>query len=170
MSDKECLEELQKIYTDVSEWLKYAEAKHAGLFAVWIAVLGVLVSWNGFSGIEISLKVSLIIVVCVGIMIEVFAFWPFLNRINFVKKWCYKKYSNFGGNVVFYQSIFVDTYSENNISESIDKYKVILQSKNMEVNNELMGDYVRQIIEVSTVGTIKIYLFNIATTYIFLRC
>lgn len=82
------MEELQKIYTDVSEWLKYAEAKHAGLFAVWIAVLGVLVSWNGFSGLEIRLKALLVITVCIGIMIEVFAFWPFLNRFNFIKKWC----------------------------------------------------------------------------------
>lgn len=36
----------------------------------------------------------------------------------------------------------------------------------MMINNELMKDYIRQIIEVATVGTIKIYLFNIATTYI----
>lgn len=31
------LDEVQKIYNDVSEWLKFAEAKHAGLFAIWIA-------------------------------------------------------------------------------------------------------------------------------------
>ena len=33
------LEELKCIYTDASEWLKFLEAKHAGLFAVWTALL-----------------------------------------------------------------------------------------------------------------------------------
>lgn len=35
-------------------------------------------------------------------------------------------------------------------------------------NSELEKDYLKQIIEVSTVGTIKVYLFGIATTYVFI--
>ena len=47
-NETETMQEIQNIYTDVSEWLKFAEAKHAGLFAVWTAVLIAVMSIDGF--------------------------------------------------------------------------------------------------------------------------
>ena len=64
-----------------------------------------------------------------------------------------------------YQSIFVKTYKDN-IDESIEEYKKILARKGFGViNDNLINDYIRQIIEVSTVGTIKVYLFSLAVKY-----
>ncbi len=159
------LDEVQKIYNYVSEWLKFAEAKHAGLFAIWIALLIGVVSTDLFSTLNMTLQVIIIIVILLGSSINLFSFVPFLNRFVWLKNHCFKKYSSIGENVVFYQSIFVKTYKDN-IDESIEEYKKILARKGFGViNDNLINDYIRQIIEVSTVGTIKVYLFSLAVKY-----
>lgn len=106
------LDEVQKIYNDVSEWLKFAEAKHAGLFAIWIALLIGVVSTDLFSTLNMTLQVIIIIVILLGSSINLFSFVPFLNRFVWLKNHCFKKYSSIGENVVFYQSIFVKTYKD----------------------------------------------------------
>lgn len=60
------LDEVQKIYNDVSEWLKFAEAKHAGLFAIWMALLIGIVSTDLFLMLNMPLKVMIIIVILLG--------------------------------------------------------------------------------------------------------
>lgn len=154
------LDEVQKIYNDVSEWLKFAEAKHAGLFAIWMALLIGIVSTDLFLTLNMPLRVMIIIVILLGSSINLFSFVPFLNRFEWLKSHCFKKYSSIGENVVFYQSIFVKTYKDN-INESIEEYKNILARRGFGVIN----DYIRQVIEVSTVGTIKVYLFSLAVKY-----
>ncbi len=168
MTNNDCLVlgEVEKIYQDVSEWLKFAEAKHAGLFAVWVAVLGMTVKLDGLQGMGKTFQTAFIIAVCIGILIELLAFFPFLNRVSFIKRMCYKKYCRYSGNAVFYQSVFVDTYSNGNVSEAVDKYMYILQQRGLITDSSiLVKDYVRQIIEVAETGTIKIYLFSIAAKY-----
>lgn len=165
------LEELQKIYTDVSEWLKYAETKHAGLFAVWTAFLIAMLSIDEFYKISITLRIAALIIVCIGMGIDLLSFLPFTNRVDFLRKRCYKKYSSYHGNVVFYQTIYVDTFctkEEKNSENSVSKYKKILEGKKLQgLDEPLIQDYMQQIIEVSAVGIIKIYLFNIAIKYAF---
>lgn len=160
------LQELQAIYADVSEWLRFAEAKHAGLFAVWTAILIAVISIDSFFDRITMEKALLLIIILVGIMIDLISFLPFLNRDARIRRWCYKEYKRYSGNSLFYQSIFVDTYSES--GDSIHKYKTILAGKGLELeNSELEKDYLKQIVEVSTVGTIKVYLFRVAAQYTF---
>lgn len=171
VTNNDCLDlqEVEKIYQDVSEWLKFAEAKHAGLFAVWVAALSMTVTLDVSQGIAKIFQIALIAAICIGILIELFAFFPFLNRRSFLKRMCYKKYGKYGGNAVFYQSVFIDTFSNGNINAAMDKYMEILRRKGLKTDScELMKDYVRQIIEVAETGTIKIYLFSIAAKYSFL--
>lgn len=168
-NEMETMQEIQNIYTDVSEWLKFAEAKHAGLFAVWTAVLIAVMSIDGFFDKMTIVRSIVLLLISIGALIDLISFVPFLNRLAFIKKLCFHKYHTYVGNSVFYQSIFIATYSEINLDESVKKYKAILAGKGLTFcNSELEKDYLKQIIEVSTVGTIKVYLFGIATTYAFI--
>lgn len=81
----------------------------------------------------------------------------------------YSKYKDCGENSVFYVSIFVKTYSTGRTcrSEEYRKYKEILQNRNLgNLDDLLCKDYINQIIDISTVGSVKAYLFDIATKYI----
>lgn len=163
------LEEVQKIYSDVSEWLKFLEAKHAGLFAAWTAVLIAVFTLDGFIEWPMFEKAIVIIPILIGCGINLFSFTPFLNRCKLLKSRCYKKYYKYAGNPVFYQSIFVSTYNdENDMKISIGKYKKILENTfDNTLDDSLLTDYLKQVIEVSAVGTIKAYLFSIAAGYTF---
>lgn len=46
--NKDVLEELRSIYNDVSEWLKFAETKHAALLAGWTAVFAIVAGIDDF--------------------------------------------------------------------------------------------------------------------------
>jgi len=164
-----CIEEVQKIYGDVSEWLKFIETKHAGLFAVWTALLIAIITFDSFEKSSIFVKTVIVIPILIGILIDLMSFTPFLNKNKCMRKKCYRYYSSSTENMVFYVSIFVDTYSEDgNIHHSVEKYKTILAVENYEdLNTKIVTDYVKQIIEISTIATIKAYLFSLATRYTF---
>lgn len=160
------MSEIQNIYENVSEWLKFAEAKHAGMFAVWAAIFIALISKDGFLSRITIIKGIILAIVLIGIMINLLSFFPFLNRLGFIKKRSFRRYQKYSGNSIFYQSVFVDTYSENGLGDSVQKYSDILERKGLKLSNgELEQDYLKQIIEVSTVGTVKIYLFEMAVKY-----
>lgn len=159
------LEELKSIYQDINEWLKFAEAKHAGLFAALIALfIAILTEESLFSCCPL-IKSGILIFLIIGILFDLLSFFPFLNRCPLIRKMCYQKYKTHSGNLVFYQSIFIDTCPNgvyNSNSCSIYKAK-FLSNFSQQEDNGLIDDYVKQIIQVSIVGTIKIYLFNLAT-------
>ena len=115
--------------------------------------------------LNIEIQVIIAIILLFGSSINLISFVPFLNRSEWLKSNCYLKYSSIGENAVFYHSIFVRTY-KNNIEDSIQEYKNILMRRGLtNLDNKLTIDYLIQIIEVSTVGTIKYYLFNLAIKY-----
>lgn len=164
MGDNNILEEVQKIYNDVSEWLKFLEAKHAALFAVWTALLIAVVTADFFVEAIILWKAVLVIPILVGSMINMISFIPFLNRCKFLRERCYQKYKTSTDNIVFYQAIFSKTYQSNNSEE--DKYKELLEEYfEREIDDKLTKDYIKQIVEVSTVASIKAYLFSVAVKY-----
>ncbi|GFO85837.1 hypothetical protein [Anaerostipes butyraticus] len=162
------MQEIQYIYKDVSEWLKFAEVKHAGLFAVWTAILISLVSEKDWFNEPLVENTFLLIIAFGGSLINIISFIPFLNRSQYIKEKCYQKYCKYANNSVFYQSVFVATYSKIGIQDSVEKYIRMLEKKGVHFENiQLEEDYLKQIIEVSTVATIKIYLFNVAVKYVF---
>lgn len=167
------LEELKCIYTDASEWLKFLEAKHAGLFAVWTALLIAVFSIDQFYNLQVWEQIVLIILICLGIMINAVALTPFLNQQTGLKKYiqkkAYNKYKNCSENAVFYVAIFVSTYNKESdyLMEALSKYKDILKTRKLDKLDELLcKDYINQIVNVSIVGSIKAYLFDLATEYI----
>lgn len=166
------INELQKIYNDVSEWLKFLEAKHATVFAVWTALFIAVVTSDTFQLFDVFYRAIIICIILLGIGINAISFVPLLNRSLLMRKICYKKYSKVDmSNIVFYQSIFVNTYvASKDLQERVNKYKVMLCERFdctlKELGDTYMKDYMEQIIEVSTVATIKLYFFQISSKYV----
>lgn len=171
--NKNTLEELKNIYSDASEWLKFLKAKHAGLFAVWTALLIALFSADQFYDLQLCGQIVLTLLVCTGILINAVALAPFLNQQKGLKKYiqdkAFSKYKECGESAVFYISIFVKTYStgNNHHIEEQRKYKEILENRDLKnLDGLLCKDYISQIIDISIIGSMKAYLFSIATKYI----
>lgn len=161
-------EDLEKIYTDVSEWLKFAEAKHAGLLALWTAFIVAAFSLDKFYDLCEQIQICTFIALFLGMMINVLALMPFTNRIRWLKSLCYIRYKKYSGNLVFYQSVFVSVGKPGlPLNEKADKYKEMLKEEyGCLPQGKLTTDYIKQIIEVATVASIKIFLFSVSTLYL----
>ncbi len=171
MSDKEILEEVQKIYNDVSEWLKYAETKNAGIFAIWTAFIIGMVTSEIYWELHISIQIILLFPLLLGLMFTTLTFLPFLNRIPFLKQMCYKKYKGTRNlkNIMFYQDIFVVAGYQDDRTEAVEKYRRLFSQKvGRIVQGELIDQYFQQIVDVSTVAIMKIYLFGLSVRYVFI--
>lgn len=165
--DKTPIDEIHNIYQDVSEWLKFAEAKHAGLLAMWIALFSAAYSEKELFTHASHYYITLLALLF-GSFINLFSFSPFLNRQKIIRKLCYNAYKNNSGNQVFYQSVFIDTYCSDSysVNQSLNAYKhIFLQNFNSPYDCPLLDNYITQVIEVSTVCTIKLYLFQISIKY-----
>lgn len=161
-------EDLEKIYTDISEWLKFAEAKHAGALVLWTALIVTVFSADKFYLLCDSLQICIFAALFLGVIINVFALMPFTNRIKWLRKLCYKRYEKYSGNLVFYQSVFVSVGLPNStLDEKVNKYKEMLKEEyGCLPQKKLTTDYIKQIIEVATVASIKTFLFSISTWYL----
>lgn len=171
MSDKEILGEAQKIYNDVSEWLKYAETKNAGIFAVWTAFLIGMATSEIYWNLHISIQIILLFPLLLGLMLTTLTFLPFLNRIPFLKQMCYRKYKGTRNlkNIVFYQDIFVAAGYKEDRTEAVEEYRSLFSQKvGHIVQGELIDEYLQQIVDVSTVAIVKIYLFGLSIRYVFI--
>lgn len=160
------IEQLEKIYSDVSEWLKFLELKHAGMLAAWIAVFVAIMSVENTGEI-----ISIMTIIClVGISLSIIPFCPFLNQNDLIKNICHKRYcKNVGKNPLFYKDIFVESYTKNRRIDTLEKYKKMLEIElGITVNTLSEEAYIAQIVDVSTVATIKAYWFNIVATYTFI--
>lgn len=156
--------DLEKIYGDISEWLKFAEAKHAGALVLWTALLVAAFSADKFYSLCDLKQVCLVAALLVGMLINLFAMIPFTNCIYWIKKLCFNKYKKYTGNLIFYQSVFVSVGSpEKSLDEKVSKYKEMLREEYGSLpQGKLITDYMKQIIEVATVTSIKTFLFSIS--------
>lgn len=157
----------QTIYQDINEWLKFAEAKHAALLAAWIAL------WIGIASLEIQepfIKVRCIALICITIcgFFNFLSFLPFLNKSECLKKRCMKKYGGAKDNILFYLSVFIQSAPE---TTGRNTYKANFMNS-LECGDsapcKLLDNYLDQIIDVSTVATIKVYLFSLSLQSAFL--
>ena len=168
MQNNDIKEDLEKIYSDVSEWLKFAEAKHAGALALWTALIVAAFSVDNFYLLSDPLQICIFAALFFGMLINVFAMMPFTNRIYWIRKLCYNKYKGYSGNLVFYQSVFVSVGSpEKSLDDKVSKYKEMLKEEyGCLPQGKLITDYIKQIIEVATVASIKTFLFSVSIWYL----
>ncbi len=158
MSDNErAISLAQTIYQDINEWLKFAEAKHAALIAAWIAL------WIGIISLDLQYPFTIVqftalicIILCASI--NFFSFFPLLNKSECLKRRCVKKYSNTSQNTLFYISIFIQSANPNTYKTNFMKTLEIPKHP----ISKLLDNYLNQIIDVSAVATIKVYLFAIS--------
>lgn len=168
MNNNDLKDDLEKIYGDISEWLKFAEAKHAGALVLWTALLAAAFSADKFYLLCHLQQVCLLAALFVGMLISVFALIPFTDRVYWIKKLCFNKYKKYTGNLIFYQSVFVSVGSpEKSLDDKVSKYKEMLREEYGSLpQGKLITDYMKQIIEVATVTTIKTFLFSISAWYL----
>lgn len=160
--DKDVLEELKSIYNDVSEWLKFAEAKHAALLAGWTAIFAIVAGIDDFRVSCPKVYFAVLIVIMLGIVGNIVAFIPFVNRCKWISKKCFTHYEKkSGNNCIFYQDIFIKSYNK----ESDEYANVFNKLSNLEIQSKLEKDYVSQIVNVAKVATIKTYMFYLAAVY-----
>ena len=151
----------QTIYQDINEWLKFAETKHAALIAAWIAL------WIGIASLEIQdpfVIVQYTALVCIVIcgFVNFLSFLPFLNKSEYLKERCIKKYGGTTDNILFYLSVFIQSAPE---TTGRNTYKANFMNS-LEGGDsapcKLLDNYLDQIIDASTVATIKVYLFGLS--------
>lgn len=160
--NKDVLEELRSIYSDVSEWLKFAEAKHATLLAGWTAVFAIVAGIDDFRVSCPKVYFAILIVIVIGLMGNIAAFIPFVNRCEWISKKCFNHYEKeTNDNCIFYQAIFIKSYNKKS-----DEYaKIFNELSDLPIQSKLEKDYVSQIVNVAKVATIKTYMFYLSAVY-----
>lgn len=153
--EKNTLAELKTIYTDISNWLKFAEAKHAAFIAVIIGILSLVKDIHETTICGIGIFVTL----CMGLP-SIIAQMPFLNRKDFIRKSVTKYYRNkrINSNILFYLSIYLE--SQKGRQQFKTEYLARMGVSNSE--NIFIDSYLEQIIDISEIATIKYYLFEVA--------
>ncbi len=166
-------EDLEKIYADVSEWVKFAEAKHAAALALWTALIVAVISLDGFAeSMKSWVFCAVLIILVIGMLINVVSFVPFLNMSKVMRRVCYWWIDNhkpLNNNLIFYQNIFLMVGGPTlSLQQRCDNYKNKLKSFNLSIPQDVRIDsYIEQIVSVSEVAAIKMFLFDIVARYIF---
>lgn len=155
--NQNAIQEMKDIYSDISEWLKFAEAKHAGFFAAGIAIIAIIL--DKCQGINTQSCLAVIISVLL-MLPSLISQIPFLNTHPFFIRKTIKHYGkkNILKNNVFYLSIFLWSQADLNTF----KVEYLNQMGATDHSTVLLNSYLNQIIEVSKVASIKYYLFEVA--------
>lgn len=155
--------EIKKIYEENIQWLNFAELKNGALLTLCVATLGFIIQLN----LNVCLKNIAIIFVMIILLICICSFIPFLNQNKYIKKLAYKSYSKkynsslIDNNVIFYVNIFLS-----NKQVYKKALKDILEKPNYSFS-KLDNNYLNQIIQISTIASIKYFIFKWGT-YLYL--
>lgn len=148
---------LKEIYEDNTNWLNFAELKNGALLAISGVFLQIIIdSIDSF-----GLRWLLVFLCVIIILLTGLSFIPFLNSNKSIK-WLAKefydrKYTNSlnSGNIFFYVNVFLS--SEDEYTEAV---KSITNKK--DDLNEIEKNYIKQIMAISTIASIKYFIFTIS--------
>lgn len=150
---------LEKIYTDVKEWLKFAEAKNGALITFNTACLFFLFDCL----IKNKFCKSLLIVYCIGLLIStsilLISYIPKLKNIDLTEYICsnFIKKQSKTNNFLFYKNISL--YSETDLlNEYIALFNPDLNLENLNYDKILIS----QIKAISNIALKKFLLFDLA--------
>ena len=167
-------EDLKFAFSNVNDWLKFAEAKNAGLLALNLAsIIGLLQSASSFTNIK-ALYGILITIFCISSLICVYTIIPLLNKLfrlykklddsEFTAQKQRLNYLYFGDITKLSPEQYIELYKNKNASASISQidYDLALQITN---NAEISWQkYV--IFRVACYGTFIGYTLGIITIII----
>lgn len=153
------VENMRDVMLDISEWIRFLEAKHAGFIAADIAIIVVLLDKT--RGNENWIWYLVIVLLLLDMLPSIYAEIPFMNQVGILVKHVRKYYNKKqpAPNSLFYISIFV--HSQHDLEKFRKDYIFIMGEKSGHIE-KLENDYLSQIIELSKVASIKTYLFYIA--------
>lgn len=156
-------EELKAIYDENIQWLNFAELKNGALLTMMLALLGIITQIEMSIYITTFFAVFSIVIACICIL----SFVPFSNRLKFLSNYIKEEYAkkNTGSlnskNIIFYVEIFVD--GKDRYKEAL--IKVLNQNSNYPFSL-LEENYIEQILQISTIASIKYYLFKKAVMFL----
>lgn len=161
------LEELHKIFSNVNDWLKFAEAKNAVLLGVISTILGFT-----FSKISEFPQDSLVIVKFIFIPAGTLAlfiilasfFPPFEFRNSNINKNEIEKRKNRTKNNIFYFGYLKDI----NLNSLINYFEILQGEKVINMEQKICRDLIEQIITNSKITSRKLKLFNYGGLILFL--
>lgn len=157
----ETIDVLKDLYKDVSDWLKFGEAKNVALLTFnGVLLFGILrLIQSNNSGIFNELLGTLhfcSFVLSINIVIILFSFLPALKQTDHSKNMDYKEFMA-SRNYLFYGHI--NDLNEMNLLEAIsEKYKLDTAK-----NKKLYSDYGLQILSVSSIAWRKYKFFTFCT-------
>jgi hypothetical protein len=157
---------LTYIFSNINEWLKFAEVKNAALIAFLIAAIsGLLGFMASFQQLHQSLKIGIffcVVSLIVSCIISLLSFAPKVNRLEII--YLHKKGEILDSdNLLFFCNLA--KYDANTLASKIaDKYFAI------ELPNppKIYTDITEQIIINSKIATAKFRFFKIALNFVFL--
>lgn len=158
------IDEIKIIYEENIQWLNFAELKNGALMTACIAILAVVSQLNIYFYLKCVLMIfsALVSIVCMT------SFIPFLNQNEWIKKLAKKKFKRKNqsslkdNNIIFYVNIF--------LSDKDDYKKALIEIVNNGKDytfNRLENNYISQLMKISTIASIKYYIFNVAVKIFF---
>lgn len=159
---------IHNLYEDTAKWLTFAEAKHVALITLMSFIITALLDkFSIFKSVPQVMIYTLIGLSILIILISISSFIPFFNLRKALIKASYNHYKPQNTrNVLFYISIFCMS------QEGIDTYEEALVQKMLATNNSFNNiekEYIHQIKDLSTVASIKYYLFEKAMLLFFIN-
>ncbi len=148
---------LKEIYDDNTNWLNFAELKNGALLAISGIFLQIIID----SIDMLYLRWSLVILCAITILLTGWSFIPFLNSnkpITWLAKKFYGRKNNnslVAENIFFYVNVFLST--EDEYTQAVKNITNITNEL-----NEIEKNYIKQIISISTIASIKYFIFSIA--------
>ncbi len=152
------LEELHKIFSNVNDWLKFAEAKNAVLIGFISTVLGLLIAgFDNFSECsQTIIKCILMPVEIIAIIFSVLSFFPYfeLNNISSFFKIGGKINNNKKNNIYFFEHL------KDLKSIDVINYFELKENDNFTIDDKISKDLTEQIITNSNITSQKLKLFK----------
>ena len=152
------LEELHKIFSNVNDWLKFAEAKNAVLIGFISTILGLLIA--GLTSFSICtqsiIKYILMPIEIIAIIISVISFFPFfeLNNLFSIFK------SSGTDNYKKKKNIFFFEYLKNLKSKEVISYFELKENEDFSIDDKISKDITEQIITNAKITSQKLKLFK----------
>lgn len=158
------LQELKSIYDENINWLNFAELKNGALLTISGLFLQIILDHIDTEW----MKWALVCLCSLVLMVSSISFIPFLNSNCCVKclakRYYCKKYTDSlnARNIIFYVNIFLSSLES--YTEAVNKS--ITENGDLDC---LSKNYIKQIMEISTIASIKYFIFGISMR-LFLIC
>ncbi|RZK01777.1 MAG: hypothetical protein EOO43_23860 [Flavobacterium sp.] len=155
-------EQLKYIFSNVNEWLKFAEAKIAGLLALNAAsMFGVLQSQNNFVNEHKIFLVIILVLVSVSILCCVYSIVPDLRVKRFNRK---LEQNIFQSEITNINPLFFGSISK----LTTDQYIELLKDREPSFHLAAFDkELINQIVVNSEIANFKYSVFNIASWFTF---